>query len=170
MSDCIEEQQTRHFRGRWYGFGPVQDYEELIFAVFEQTIRNGDRLDAACFKQLADCSQSVTRARFVTQGAFDRNVVHPGVKTKGQFVGMAVAHTSSLRRLRADITVKHRTKSVRSICIIDRVDKGDYDGHATMGYAEQIEALGQTLKGKKRMAIRLDLVNEFSNISACESR
>jgi hypothetical protein len=169
MSECVEEQQTRHYRGRWHGFGPVQDDEQLIFAVFDRTARNDDSLMPECFKQLSGSSESVGRARYVTRQVFDSKIAQPGMQAKGALIGIAIANTRSIRGLRTDITINHRTASYRSICVTDHVEAGDYDGHATMGYAEPIEALGQTLKGKKRMAVRMDLANQFSKIKVVQS-
>jgi hypothetical protein len=164
MPECAHERQTCHYRGRWYGFGPVQDNERLILAVFDQTPRSADSLTSNSFKHLVDNSESVCRAFYVTSQVFETQVAQPGQQTKGAFVGITVASARSIRRLRTDFTMSHRMITVQSICVTDRVEPGDYDGHATMGFSEPIEALGQTLKGKKRLAIRMDLAKEFSRI------
>lgn len=170
QSGLLKFWDTCHFRGRWHGFGPVCDREHLVFAVFDTTPRSGATLLQNAFKQLAGNSESVGRTSFITRNTFDAEVVRPGVSTKGAFVGIAVAASGSIRNLRTDIVINHNATSVRSICVTDRVDDGDYAGHATLGYAEAIEQLGQTLKGKKRMAVRMDLANEFSAIAPMDSQ
>ena len=164
MPECAHDQRTCHCRGHWHGFGPVSGDEELIFAAFDQTSRNADNLTANSFKNLAGNAESVARGTYVSWHVFRGHVVQSGQHAKGAFVGIATAKVESVRRLRTDIPINNQAASVRSICVIDLVEDGDYDGHATMGFGEPIESLGQTLKGKKRLAIRMDLAKEFSKI------
>jgi len=173
MTDCVEEQQTRHYGGRLRGFGPVRNDERVLFAVFMQTKRNGARLVGDSFdnKYLASSSQSLTRASYVTKLLFDREVVRHGESEKGPLVGVACADVADIRKLRADIQISHATiKKVRAICLLDRVDVGDLDGHATMGYAEAMEqGVSQKQLGKKRVAVRMDLANIFSDVANSET-
>jgi hypothetical protein len=67
QSVCVEEHSTRHYRGRWRGFGPVRDREHVLYAVFAATSRNDGRLTAGSFtKNLNDCTESIARRQYVT--------------------------------------------------------------------------------------------------------
>src|SRR6266852_2954350 len=103
MTDCLEEQQTQHYRGKWYGFGPVNNGERVVFAVFERTKRAESQLTANSFESsyLANSSQSLTRASYVTRTLFDREIAVRGSATKGPLIGIACADVSKVRKLRA---------------------------------------------------------------------
>jgi hypothetical protein len=169
MSDCPKEKETQHFKGQWYGFGPVSDCEIVIFAVFETTIRDGSRLAQNSFRNssLAKSAESLARASYLTRQCFDEEIVKPGSSGKGALIGIACAKVADVRALRADFKTNTGIKKVRALCVLDRVDAGDYDGHATAGYAE-VTALGvgQTQLGIERARIRLDLANVFSGIAS----
>jgi len=168
MNECREELHTQHYLGRWHGFGPVRNREHVIFAVFEKTKRDGSQLTAMSFDstQLAKDSESLVRALYVTRSIFDSEVAEGGSLQKGTLVGISCADVSRIRKLRTDIRTSSGSVNVRSLCILDKVEEGDYDGHATTGYGEGTapQGIGQTYLGKVRLTIRLDLANEFSNI------
>jgi hypothetical protein len=134
MTECVEEQCTGHYRGRWHGFGPVHNHERVLLAVFETTKRDGFRLTGDSFnnKHLASSSESLVRISYVTKALFDSEIVSRALPQKGALVGVACAKASEIRRLHADIKVSHGIRKVRAICVLDRVDEGDLDGHATM--------------------------------------
>jgi len=163
MIDCLDERTSQRWRAPWRGFGPVKSSESVIFAVFHSTIREGQRLTSDSFdnKHLKTNAQSLARRRFVTRPTFDRTIVRDGV-----LQGIAVANVASIRALVADVKLNAGEISVRSLCILDRVEAGDCDGHATAGYSEQHTALGmsQTQLSKVRARIRLDLADTFSEI------
>jgi hypothetical protein len=164
MTECVEEQQTKHYRGKWCGFGPVRSGEQLLFAVFEQTKYQGSRLAGDSFKELKNTNESVVRCSYVTRSLFESRIVQPGEAARGALVGVAVADVSRIRTLRTDIKLNATTVKVRSICVIDRVDEGDIDAHATMGFAELKEGVSQAQIGTIRMNIRMDLAGVFSEI------
>jgi hypothetical protein len=164
MTDCVDEQQTQHYRGKWFGFGPVRNGERVRFAVFEQTKREGARLIGNSFRNLKNSNESVVRSSYVTRSDFDTRIVSPGMAAKGRLVGIAVADVSRIRALRADVKLNQGTVKVRSICVIDRVEDGDIDGHATMGYASIEDGVSTGQIGTIRINIRMDLANEFTEI------
>lgn len=170
MTDCPAEKQTQHYKGKWHGFGPVSSCETVIFAVFDTTKRNGSKLAANSFRSdsLVKNAQSLGRAPYLTRVCFDREIVESGETEKGTLVGVAHAKVDVLRKLRAEIPTNSGRKRVRALCILDRVDKGDFDGHATAGYAEvtERENLSQNNLGKVRAAIRMDVANVFSDITS----
>ncbi len=169
MTDCVEELTTQHFRGRWHGFGPVKDREVVIFAAFQSTNCVGGRLTADSFdnKHLKTSAQSLARRAFVTRQVFDRAIVRDGA-----LKGVAIANVSAIRALVADVRLNAGETSVRSLCVLDRVDAGDCDGHATAGYCEQQVALGmsQAQLSKVRARIRLDLADTFSEVHNADTR
>jgi hypothetical protein len=160
MSDCVEEQTTHHFRGRWHGFGPVRDPEHVLFAVFPDIPRNGDRLtDASFSSNLNNLTQSLGRVLYVSQKTFDIEIV------RGAAVdGVCSAHVGKIRLMRADIETPKGTINIRSMCVLDLVEEGDCEGHATMGYSKALNQVSQKQIGKKRKAVRMDLAATFSEI------
>jgi len=171
MSDCLEEHQTRHYRGRRYGFGPVHDGERILFAVFQSTKRDGFQLVQGSFdnQNLSKNSQSVARLGYVTKSLFYRKIADQ--LTKGALVGVSWANVSNIRALRADVKLNKGVAKVRAICVLDRVDEGDVEGHATMGFAEgTTRNVNQGQIGTISMKIRLDLANAFSSIVPTDSQ
>ena len=168
MTDCADEQLTCHYLGRWRGFGRVRNNEHVLFAVFDDTNVDETQLTQDSFStNLNDSSESLARRSYVTRAVFDRDIVR-----ERTLVGVALAHVEEMRRLRADIQTNTGTIKVRSFCVLDRVDVGDCDGHATMGYAEALAegysvATGQISDkqlGKKRRFARMDLAITFSDV------
>lgn len=167
MEGCPEELQTQHYRGRWFGFGPVRDNERVIFAIFEQTPRTAASLNDNSFEnnKLKKDEQSLARGRFVTWPLFQLKIAQRDRTAKGALVGIVWAEAAKLRELRADVKFNAETKKVRAICIPDRVGRDDCSGHATMGY-EGTGALNlsPTQLGTIRKKIRYDLADTFSNV------
>lgn len=166
MSECADEQLTQHYRGRWFGFGPVRDSEYVFFAVFDDMPHSSLSIAANSFsKNLKNSTESIGRGSYVTIGDFKRHIVR-----NKSAIGVVRAHVSAIRMLRAEIQLNAITKRVRSVCILDRVERDDCDGHATMGYGKETAAQGmsQGQIGKKRLDICRDLAREFSNIIPIE--
>ena len=165
MSECVDEQQTRHYLGRWHGFGVVRDNEYVLYAVFGNTDRAGKRLTQNSFtRNLNNTSQSLGRASVLTREVFDLNIAH------GAIAEIASAHVSAIRSIRADVPENKGTKNVRAVCVIDQVEAGDCDAHATMGLSEAIgPGLSEKNLAKLRARIRLDLANAFSEIIPLEN-
>jgi len=144
----------------------VRDSEHVLFAVFQDTHHAGSSLTAKSFtRNLNNTSESLARASYVTRSVFDRSIVRDR-----NVVGIASAHVSSIRRRTAHIKLNAITKKVRAICIVDKVEPGDCEGHAAMGYGEETAGQGMSPEqiGKIRLNIRLDLANEFSAIIPTE--
>ncbi len=169
MTDCPEEQQTQHYGRKWRGFGPVRNNERLIFAVFDRTPRDGNSLIKNSFNNshLIAYEESVARQLYVTRSVFDSKIVSPSIPLRGPLVGISCADVTRLRRLRVDIPRgPNRFVNIRAICVLDKVVAGDFDGHATLGYAG-VGALnvGKEQLGKVRSRIRLDLATKvFSEV------
>jgi hypothetical protein len=164
LTDCPEERATRHYLGPCYGFGPVKNTEEVIFAVFDDTKRDGARLSEKSFtnSNMVSKTQSLARSAYVSRREFDQSIV----KAR-RICGVARASVSQIRELRAEYKVSGETIKKRAVCVIDLVELGDCAGHATMGY-EPIEGVGQEQRGKKRIEIRKELAKRFSSIERLE--
>jgi hypothetical protein len=172
MVECAEEIQSQHHRAPWFGFGTVGNNERVVFAIFEKTPRAGSALSESSFEnnKLKKNNQSLARGWFVTRSLFDRKIVRREVSNNGALIGIAWAEVSKLREIQADVKLNARTVKVRALCILDRVEKDDCDGHAAMGY-EETGALNLSLAqlGTVRKKIRYDLANTFSKIAEADN-
>jgi hypothetical protein len=94
----------------------------------------------------------------------------PGQAEKGEFIGIALARVAEIRALGVEIRTNAAVTKVRALCVLDLVEKGDIDAHATAGYCEATEpsGIGQAYLGKVRMTIRMDLANVFSDVSPAD--
>lgn len=153
------------------GFGPLRDAEEVIFAVFETTERDGFKLTSNSFDNgyLKDNCLSLVRGGCVTLPEFDTKAVGVGASKKGPFVGIARARVAKVRGLKAKIESNPGIAGVRALCLLDVVEKSDVGGHATAGYCDGVTMMvsqsgfggaraGRELS-KVRVKIRLDLVH-----------
>jgi hypothetical protein len=173
MTDCTGEGCTRHYRGRWFGFGPIQDDETVIYAVFDNTPISSKRLIENSFEnnKLKKNNQSLARASFVTKSQFDKKIVRRDATSKGPLVGVAVAGVADIRALRADVKLNAGTRSFQAIYVLDRVERGDCAGHGTMGYEWTGDlTISQTQLATIRKKIRYDLANVFSPIADATAR
>src|SRR5215469_12111759 len=138
MSDCPEERSTQHYRGEWCGFGPVADDEHVIFAVFQKTKCREQQLAQDSFdnSNLKMRTQSLARGAFVSRSIFNRKIVDALNQTKGPLIGIALADVSKIRAIPAKINLNNTEIRVRALCVLDRVERGDCDGHATVGFSE----------------------------------
>jgi hypothetical protein len=170
MSVAEEERHTHHYRGVWHGFGPVQDAELVLFAVFQTTKIDGQSLSENSFRNdsLARKSESVARQLYVTRRSFDFGIVAAAELTKGNLVGVTSANVARLRNLRADFDINNVMTKLPAICVLDRVDFGDINGHAVLGYRDAPAGISPQQLGKKRKLIRIDLANEFSEIRSAD--
>jgi hypothetical protein len=63
-------------------------------------------------------------------------VVKAGANSKGALVGISRALTDSIRSLTARIQLNSSEARVRSFSVLDSVQLGDYDAHATLNYVQ----------------------------------
>jgi hypothetical protein len=169
MEGCSCEQRTHHHRGKWYGFGPVDNAEIVVFAVFERSKLDGNLITSDTFdnNDLHRANHSLARPTCCTSAEFRSRVILPGVARNGALVGLARAQASAIRTLAmADITDSGIQK--RAACVLDRVDDGDIEGHAVLAYGEWTNRLGQKKKGVVRAQIRLQLAEVFGEIVAVQ--
>lgn len=162
--DILEEQSTRHYRGRWFGFGPVQGREKVVFAVFEDTKREGHALTYESFPNLKKGTQSLARMSFAPRKHFDQFIV----KEK-RLEGISSADVHLLRKLQTDFEVEGRKVRTRVACVLDLVEKGDCEGHATVGFAPKPDKVSDQQLGKKRARMGLDVANAFTPIAPVDT-
>jgi hypothetical protein len=170
MLECAEEKTTQHHLGAGHGLGPVDDGEYVYFAVFDQTNRDGTSISADSFdnKQLKKEGLSVSRASHVTLVVFNDEVVKLGSNPKGGLIGISRALTGSIRLLTSRVQLNSSHVSVRSFCVLDSVQPGDYNAHATLNYGEFPAGVSEGKIGTIRSKARMDLADVFSSIEAQE--
>ena len=169
MTVCIKERTTQHHLGS--GYGQVQDEEDVVMGIFSDNPKNGpkhkgERLVATSFrrKDLAHGNVSLARRTYMPLESFQKNVVEPRERTAGKFVGVVVANVKALRDIYAYIRGVHPRKSIRGICVLDKVEGGDFDAHAALEYSEDQGDLSDPQKDQVRDIIASDLANKFSPI------
>jgi len=165
--ECERETTTQHHGGPAGSFGPVQNDEQIVFAVFDDIERDGLELQANSFdnNDLKRTQLSLARGRHTARATFDQHVVRPGTNPRGALVGVAKVLVDEVRKILATIRLNSGTESVRAFCVLDLVEPGDYDGHCTVGYGERTSAnLSQKQINEVRAKARLDLADAFSPI------
>ncbi len=161
-----EQEQTHHYRGRFFGFGPIADSENLVLAVFEQTKRDGERLSLASFdrKQLVKVNQSIARQQFTRQSVFQAKVVDRGEATKGKFIGVAMISAEKLRSIYCDQFPGAKPKKTFGFGALDKVESGDFDSHGAFGFLEEAVVPRPREVAALRELLILDLASRFSTI------
>jgi hypothetical protein len=161
-----EEDTTQHFRGKWFGFGPIQDEESIAFAVFEKTERNGHRLSLKSFdrKKLAGAEQSIARRALVSKTVFDLEVARKGESSKGKFIGLAVVSAGAVRSIFCEDWPLAAPKKIFGFGVLDLVEQGDFDAHGTIGFLMEATVPKTREVGALREFLMFDLADKFSEI------
>jgi hypothetical protein len=140
----------------------------MLFAVFESTPKNDStgRLLKSAFptKQMVRSEVSVSRTGYTSAQEFMTLVVDPAIKQAGAFVGVVRTRASNLRALIIHVTEGFPIREGRAVCVLDKVSRYDFDGHAALGYSECQDALSPKQKETIREYIRADIANTFSEI------
>lgn len=165
--DCPCEAVTHHYKGAGFGHGPVRDPETIAMAVFNNLDRNvsANRLTAESFdvRQLKRTNLSLLRCDFTSKATINSDVVLPNQRRQGDFVGLACANVGSVR------SVEHGDVRHRVVCLIDKVELGDHDGHAALGFSDAFSASLETMSEKRRNIQRglalATLAEKFGDIS-----
>jgi hypothetical protein len=165
-----DEEITHHFRGKWFGFGPVQNDELLVFAVFEKTATNGRRLNFKSFdrKKLIAAEQSIARQALVTKSVFDIAVARRGETSKGRFLGISTANAGAIRGIFSENWPESAPKKIFGFGILDLVEEGDFDGHGTLGFLVETIVPNKRDLGALREFLMFDLADKFSEIQSFE--
>jgi hypothetical protein len=100
---------------------------------------------------------------------FNAEVVKHGANPKGALVGLSRALTGEIRSLKSRIQLNSSETLVRAFCVLDSVQPGDYDAHATVNYGEFPTGVSEGKIGAIRSKARMDLADVFSSIEAQEN-
>jgi hypothetical protein len=149
------------------------DSEAVVFAVFQSTSRDGNRVSPKAFenKQLVRGEVSLARPRHMTRAEFDHFVVRPLASSRGELVGVVRAEVSILRDLPyGPVQGTDPPVTGRAICVLDKVSNRDFEAHAALQYSEsQQSRLTDTQRSKIRPVIRENLAIVFGEMIAPES-
>jgi hypothetical protein len=169
--DCAKELTTQHHLGLGYGFGPVSSAEAVLFAVFETTKREGDRLVATAFpaRQLARGEVSVMRAAHTSKTEFCTNIVERLEASLGRLIGVARAEVGALRAIPYIFDDVKPPVTGNAVCVLDKVVQGDHDGHAALEYSESQEQLSPKQKNIVRQKINADIADAFGEIVSLDA-
>lgn len=174
MSSCAREKCTQHHEGAdGKGFGPVEDGEDIVFAVFESTTINDGYIteEALTFSRLKKAEESVVRLPYVSREEFEREIGRNGQSKAGLLKGAVQAVAREIREVTVQINTKAgRIYSQKAICVLDRVDPGDIDGHATMAYCDDLNDvnLSQKALARARGEARFKLAGMFGPLQGIE--
>ena len=165
---CDGEQETKHYRGKGFGFGPVRNEETVIAGFSEQDFASG-QLQKSAFpgKAIKNGNFSLARLDYTTKEDFEKNVVEPK-KIDSPITRVGRANVGELRQLMASLGWQKPIRHIRSVCVIDKVEDGDHDGHAALAYCEEQKLLSQKQLERLRTHIAADLVQLFGKVSPIE--
>ena len=110
----------------------------------------------------------MARMAHTTQEEFRQRVVVPGEGNNGPLAGVAHAHVRAIREVVIAIDPEKPGSAVPAVCVIDQVTEYDYDGHASLKYADLPSAVSGKRLGKLREIIRHDLASQFSKVLTIE--
>jgi hypothetical protein len=166
-SDCADEAVTQHHSKS--GHGPVAPEETVLLALFDTgSPRTEVHIDDFPVKSLQNNNLSIARLTYTSRADFDTYVIGNG--SKGTVT--SVAHTTAAAIRNMDdyvVSGAQPPKSGRSICVLDKVEPDDHDGHASLGFSESQQDLSPKQRGIIRPFIRADLRTVFSNVIALDS-
>jgi hypothetical protein len=172
MGECEKEKETQHHLGIGSGFGPVQDEEVLLFAVFKTTPIDAvtGRLWKQSFptKDLVRAEVSVARSHYTSRQEFEERVVGPAINQRGCLIGIAQAVASSIRSINISLPAVRSAASQQAFCVLDKVSPYDFDGHAAIEYSEVQDQLTSKQKATIRERIRADLADVFGRVLLLE--
>jgi hypothetical protein len=162
--------ECHHYLGVGAGPGPVLPSECLIFAVFRADARLGTRLIEKDFptNRLKRGDLSLARHAHTSWATFRDYVIAPGRQSQ-HFQGIAVSRADALRSLIAEVTSSTSPALLRSICVLDKVEDGEHNGHAALKYCAEQAALSDKAKRVVRTQIESELTATFSEVCAVSS-
>ena len=144
--------------------------ECLIFAVFRADARLGTRLTDKDFptSRLKKGDLSLARHAHTSWATFRDYVLAPGQRSQ-PFQGIAVSQADAIRSLVAEITSSTPPTLLRSVCVLDKVENGEHDGHAALKFCSEQAALPEKAKFVVRAQIQSELIATFSEVRAVSS-
>jgi len=168
---CPTETVCQHHLGVGAGPGPVLATECLIFAVFGANARLGARLTPNDFppKSLKSGDLSLARQSHTSWTTFRDNVLVPRQQRSQPIRGIAVSRVDALRNLIAEINSSMPATLLRSVCVLDKVENGEHDGHAALQFCAEQAGLRDKEKSVVRAQIQTELARTFSEVRAVSS-
>lgn len=162
---CPAELVSQHFCSA-KSRGVVEDGETLVFAVLDVShVGPNGRLTPKAFPsdRLSREEASLARLAFTTKDEFMREVVQPAVGSGKLYQGVATVIAGKVREL--DFPITENIKAA-SLCVIDKVESSDFDGHAVVTYSRHVTELSENQNriGRLKQVVRMDLANEFSEL------
>jgi len=163
---CQDERVSQHHKAS--GHGPVKDDEYVIFVVFDSNVQIGKKLSERDFstKKIAKGDLSLARKAYTTINDAQECVIQPALDRGQKVSGASVALTRSLRSIKAPIEGLTPVKYARGVCILDRVENDDHEGHAALRSCRDEGALTPKQRGKLRALIAADLAEKFDVLQA----
>jgi hypothetical protein len=167
---CPVEQICHHHSGLGAGPGTVLGGERLLFAVFGSTERTPAKLIGKDFpsKDLKKGDLSLARLSHTSWAVFRDSVV--ASRPTEKLLGISEAEANRLRQLIAEFRRTNETIPVRAVCVLDKVEVQDHDGHAALKFCAGQQDLPNEGKsdernlGTMRTQISAELANIFSEI------
>src|SRR5580658_1998273 len=162
---CEKEQKSCHYGAPERGHGPVQEGETILAGFCATDLADGKLLKQAFpGKKLKDGDFSIARLAFTTKEIFNEYVVERR-KNSVPVVGVGRASVRVLRQLTAPLDWQNPVRDIRAICVLDRVENGEHDGHAALEFCEeQKEIVKQKRLERVRAHIAADLVTAFGDV------
>ena len=148
----------------------MRDSETIVVALFGDKSRVGERLRDADLedKQLKRRDQSCSRRGWTSAADFSAHVATTRAGIKRNVAGLAAVQVKKLREFRFKVPSSQPEISGPAICVIDRVEPGDYAGHAAIGYTEAMNALSDPQKKKTRPLVRLEAARRFGGVESAD--
>ncbi len=138
--------------------------EFVLIAVFDDVPHDRDEgtLVQKAFnsKQLQRHEVSLARLNYTTESTFNSEVVD---KKSAGIVGVVFASASALRAV-PYVVPSQPVVIGRGVCLTDKVQADDHDGHAALGWSESQEAHGETQRGRYRELVKKNLTQVFGRI------
>jgi hypothetical protein len=165
---CPREEVTQHFKKA--GHGTVSSDENVIFVVFDGNVALGERLNRKHFdtRKIKDGDLSLARQKYTTIDDLNTFVIVPATQSGCVLNGAVIAEVHMLRSI---VKTQAPAGPLRGVCVIDKVEEGEHNGHAAlMACADQAASFTnpQSL-GKFRGQIALDLADKFSEVRAIDA-
>jgi hypothetical protein len=120
------------------------------------------QLEVSAFSvnKLKKCNLSVARLKYTTAQELEKYVIEPIVSRNQTAYGVSQALAKDIRHI--DYRDMRGTKVGKAICVVDRVEADDHNGHASLGFSKADERVPDTQRRKFRPFVFADLARHFS--------
>jgi len=152
--------------GSGVGQGPVAHGEIVALGICLSTPPEGGKVTAKAFKTslLQDGDLSLSRIAYTDTPTFQTKVVAPKAASD-PIQGVAICSVSTLRDIYINVPKAQPPSRIRGACVLDKVETGDHEGHATLEYCEEQNNIkNPNTKGMVRAAIAIALASAFGDV------